>query len=411
MAHYQCRKTRIVCVSDTHNTTPPLPKGDVLIHAGDLTNQGTLSELEKAIEWISKAPYEVKIVIAGNHDITLDLPFYTEHGLSFHNQHPQDPLQCIKLLENTPGITYLNHSSAHIKLTSATGPQTHFRIFGSAYSPDTKGLWAFRYAAGSAHAAQLWSGIPNATDIVATHTPPATHCDATVSGAHGGCEALRRALWRVRPKLLVCGHLHEGRGAELVRWRLDAAGPPGAEESTRFWDDPGAGQGNRRVSALDLTPRGSWRLDHYDDGDGRGRDGELDGKGEGKERLAESSGHVHFGGDAEAERVLPSVRECAALKDVDALPCGDVVKAKSKSTSMNPGKKFEIAGLANVSGTNQEWWRNDVEGRLARRETCIVNAAIMANSWGGPKRFNKPIVVSMDLPVWEDWMEDVEETR
>ena len=30
------RKTRIVCISDTHNQTPKLPQGDVLIHAGDL---------------------------------------------------------------------------------------------------------------------------------------------------------------------------------------------------------------------------------------------------------------------------------------------------------------------------------------------------------------------------------------
>ncbi len=63
------RKTRFVCVSDTHNATPngsfKLPKGDVLIHAGDMTNQGTLSELKKTIKWIEEADFEAKIVIAG----------------------------------------------------------------------------------------------------------------------------------------------------------------------------------------------------------------------------------------------------------------------------------------------------------------------------------------------------------
>lgn len=34
-----------MCVSDTHNQTVKLPKGDVLIHAGDLTNQGSFSEV------------------------------------------------------------------------------------------------------------------------------------------------------------------------------------------------------------------------------------------------------------------------------------------------------------------------------------------------------------------------------
>lgn len=38
------RRTRIVCIADTHNCPVKLPKGDVLIHAGDLTNQGSYSE-------------------------------------------------------------------------------------------------------------------------------------------------------------------------------------------------------------------------------------------------------------------------------------------------------------------------------------------------------------------------------
>lgn len=64
------RRTRFVCISDTHNASPldgcfRLPPGDVLIHAGDLTNQGTLAELRKTIAWIEQADYECKIVIAG----------------------------------------------------------------------------------------------------------------------------------------------------------------------------------------------------------------------------------------------------------------------------------------------------------------------------------------------------------
>jgi predicted phosphodiesterase len=63
------RKTRIVCVSDTHNAIPggpfQLPKGDVLIHAGDLTNQGSYSELQKTVLWLEEADFEAKIVVAG----------------------------------------------------------------------------------------------------------------------------------------------------------------------------------------------------------------------------------------------------------------------------------------------------------------------------------------------------------
>lgn len=63
------RKTRIVCVSDTHNASPngafKLPKGDVLIHAGDMTNQGSISELRKTVKWLEEANFEAKIVVAG----------------------------------------------------------------------------------------------------------------------------------------------------------------------------------------------------------------------------------------------------------------------------------------------------------------------------------------------------------
>lgn len=63
------RKTRFVCISDTHNAFPggafKLPKGDVLIHAGDMTNQGTLSELQKTLKWIDEAEFETKIIVAG----------------------------------------------------------------------------------------------------------------------------------------------------------------------------------------------------------------------------------------------------------------------------------------------------------------------------------------------------------
>ena len=61
---------RFVCISDTHNASPrsgafKLPKGDVLIHAGDLTRQGTHEELRKTLTWISEAEYQKKIIVAG----------------------------------------------------------------------------------------------------------------------------------------------------------------------------------------------------------------------------------------------------------------------------------------------------------------------------------------------------------
>lgn len=59
------KKTRFVLVSDTHSTYPKLPKGDVLCHAGDLSNQGSISELRRTLDWIHQADFEIKFVIAG----------------------------------------------------------------------------------------------------------------------------------------------------------------------------------------------------------------------------------------------------------------------------------------------------------------------------------------------------------
>lgn len=67
--HPSLVKVRIVCISDTHNKAPgegyTLPKGDVLIHAGDLTNQGSFTEVRKAIEWISRTEFPIKIIVGG----------------------------------------------------------------------------------------------------------------------------------------------------------------------------------------------------------------------------------------------------------------------------------------------------------------------------------------------------------
>lgn len=53
--------TRFVCISDTHSRSFPVPDGDVLLHSGDLTNTGTVSDFEKTMEWLYSLPHEVKM--------------------------------------------------------------------------------------------------------------------------------------------------------------------------------------------------------------------------------------------------------------------------------------------------------------------------------------------------------------
>ena len=60
---------RVVCVSDTHNQTSRMdhvvPDGDILIHAGDFSITGLVSEVKQFNDWLGTLPHKHKIVIAG----------------------------------------------------------------------------------------------------------------------------------------------------------------------------------------------------------------------------------------------------------------------------------------------------------------------------------------------------------
>lgn len=403
------RRTRFVCISDTHNSFPgggfKLPPGDVLIHAGDLTNQGSFSELEKAVKWLEEAEFECKLVVGGNHDVTLDSPFYAQYGAYFHNQEPQNADRCQTLLVNSPSITYLRHAAATIKLKSPSGPHTHFKVFGSPYSPES-GMWAFSYT--TQEAPQFWSKIPLDTDVLITHTPPKRHLDERADRRAVGCESLRESLWRVRPRLHVFGHVHESRGAEIINWDLTQSNAKYKENGTTTWNDPGAG--TKKFSLINLTSKGG--IDLKNDG-AAGHILNMAKLADGEGGLIEDTGRLRrkttnftfVADDAFKGRDLPKRSKSAmkARKEVKKVEVG-VAKVVSNLAAV-PAPSHTPATLG--QGGIPPSARCDLEalsGRLERLETCVVNAAIMADSWPrrGGKKLNKPIVVDIDLPVWYD---------
>ncbi|KAI2463416.1 Metallo-dependent phosphatase [Annulohypoxylon bovei var. microspora] len=367
------RRTRFVCISDTHNCTVKLPKGNVLIHCGDLTNQGSFSELKKQVTWLEKADFECKLIIAGNHDLTLDTDFFEQFGDYFHNNTSQNPVDCQNLLKQSKSLIYLQHSSQVIKLAAASGPRTTFNVFGSPYIPSC-GKWAFQYSRSAPVAESIWKDIPLNTDILITHGPARTHRDESRHREAAGCEGLREAMWRVRPRIALCGHVHEARGVERVRWDLSNKFVRYKElASTYQWEDPGVG--NEKNCLVDLTVKGGMPLDND--------------------------------GSKVPSSPLP-------LPSTSSTPVDPVAE---ESIMMTPTKTQGVIGAMPEGaspgigtrglGRNPASARSDGPGlisRLGRKETCVVNCAIQAASYPhlGPRRLHKPIVVDIDLPVWED---------
>lgn len=66
-SHMANDRLRIVCISDTHSDdlTGKIPDGDIFLHAGDMTDDGTYNEMEQALNWIGKLPHKLKLVIPG----------------------------------------------------------------------------------------------------------------------------------------------------------------------------------------------------------------------------------------------------------------------------------------------------------------------------------------------------------
>ena len=317
--------------------------------------------------------------IRGNHDITLDSSFYSEYGLRFHNQYHQDSHACISLVNGYKSIKFLNHESAEISLNKDNGPQTSFKVFGSPYSP-ANGLGAFGYSL--EEASKIWSDvIPLDTDVVITHTPPKYHCDESKHGEAAGCKALREHLWRVRPHLAICGHVHEGRGAEIVCWDLKTPNTLYKESIVEYWTDPG--HDSNKQSFIDLSSESPAPLENIGSW--------------GNAELASDAGHVskEGSGSDSKPRWESNERSTFTMK----------IPAEDRAVSYYQG----IRGHGGVPPSG----RCDMEalaGRLGRKETCIINAAIMASSWPykekNGRKYNKPIVVDIDLPV-RDGKEDL----
>lgn len=140
--------TRFLIISDTHSASPdqnvaednvafrpPLPKADVLLHCGDLTMVGHLNEYEKTLDMLKGIDADLKLVIAGNHDITLDEVYYKRKGQDMHRRNGYDENLPTKAREmwqgeraKRAGVTYLEEGTHTFTLKNGAKLRVSFYV-------------------------------------------------------------------------------------------------------------------------------------------------------------------------------------------------------------------------------------------------------------------------------------------
>jgi len=178
---------RIALISDTHgfHDEITIPACDILIHSGDYSGYGDMRELIAFNQWLGTLDQcENIVVVDGNHDI----------------------------------FAYKSHSTARALLTNAIYLRDEMttinglKIWGSPWSR-TYGNWA--YMTEEAELLKKYNRIPENIDILVSHTPVYGILDHVPGFGSAGSVALRDEVKdRIKPRLLVCGHLHDDGGKQ-----------------------------------------------------------------------------------------------------------------------------------------------------------------------------------------------------
>lgn len=198
---------RIVALSDQHGHLPAIPPCDVLIVAGDISPDrfGPFLAMHapeqqrswfdrRARPWLAQAPSAHKLLTWGNHD-------WCGQACSFHNDSP------------AAGST----TDLQILLDEGTTVQTSYGAISVWATPWSNRFmnWAFMKAPEELEA--VYAAIPVGIDILISHQPPSGYGDqcfdiSSRKVQYLGSRELLVAIDRVRPKLVICGHIHDGFG-------------------------------------------------------------------------------------------------------------------------------------------------------------------------------------------------------
>ena len=199
---------RIIALSDQHGFFPDVQPCDLLIVAGDvcLDRFGPFLAMHapeeqkawfnrKVRPWLARSPAKHKILTWGNHD-------WCGQECEFPYDSPGETsttdLQI--LVDQRTTVTLAGGETVTVWATPWSNPFMN---------------WAFMKR--PSDLVRVYAAIPAGIDILVSHQPPLYHGDRLVdpySGRveHLGSRELLDAIERVRPRLVICGHIHGGFG-------------------------------------------------------------------------------------------------------------------------------------------------------------------------------------------------------
>lgn len=194
---------RVCAISDLHGTLPKIKKSDILLIAGDISPLEIQFNIPKMKEWligefktwVENLPVDKVFLVAGNHDSVFERCDIKTLGI-----------------ENNK-LKYLhNESTEYVDVFGKI-----WTIFGTPYC-HIFGNWPFMRT--EEYMTDKFKEIPNNVDIIISHDPPYgigqvdQILDEPMWGNHIrrplGNEPLSDKLWKIKFKLLVCGHIHSG---------------------------------------------------------------------------------------------------------------------------------------------------------------------------------------------------------
>lgn len=191
---------------------------------------GGVPEYKRVLEMLKEIPAELKLVIAGNHDLDLDGEWWRSHPEKAKN--PAQHEAAVEVMKGPQaiedGVTYLEEGIHSFTLQNGA----RFTVYASPWQPEFYD-WAFNYPRNQDRYNTPEQAAPGVTsvalnpipdfgvvDVIMTHGPPKGILDSTSHGS-AGCDNILRALSRARPRLHCFGHIHEGHGATQVIWEKD----------------------------------------------------------------------------------------------------------------------------------------------------------------------------------------------